>query len=115
MLLSEAMRRGAMLGPQCKVLLVSRSGGSCAFGSAALALGVTLKNGLDYDGLFSVFPSLRGNMKLKKAVWLRNDTLGWTREQIADWLVKSGKDCESVTAAPAEQIAAALVSEMVAK
>lgn len=115
MLLSEAMRFGAMLGPQCGLDLVNGNR-SCAFGSAGLALGVRFRDGMDYAALYRVFPSLEHSKTLKTEVWERNDQLAWTREEIADWLVESGNDCESVETAPASEIAAALISQhMVAR
>jgi hypothetical protein len=116
MLLSEAMRLGAMLGPQA--FNVAFDGEShCALGGAALAFGFggerehTGEFAINY--LCEIFPSLAEG--LGRLIAVKNDVRRMTREQIADWLVESGNDCESVTTAPSEQIAAALVTEMVAR
>jgi len=108
MLLSEAIRLGAMMGPQLKGRLLSKEGGSCALGAACLATedGALKKySGFNEDILFDNlklrYPVLKsinsfnGNYVYAEIV-IRNDKLGQTREQIADWLVESGNDCEAV-------------------
>jgi hypothetical protein len=98
MLLSEAIRLGAMLGPQAfDGAFVGES--HCALGGAALALGFAGKR--DYTGEFAInylcaiFPSIAAGLGCSIAI--KNDVRRMTREQIADWLVESGNDCESVT------------------
>jgi hypothetical protein len=117
MLLSEAIRLGAMLGPQLtnSDMVKGSSMASCALGSAALATGCVVGTNQSHtnDKLMEVFPWLSRDIIF--SIWSKNDTEKMSREQIADWLVESGNDCESVTTAPSEQIAAALVSEMVTK
>jgi len=92
MRLSEAIRLGALWGPQIQGTYVSEQGGSCALGAAIQALG--LKPEFGYAELRRVFPDL--SQSLVEAIVQRNDFLGWTREQIADWLVQSELDCEAV-------------------
>jgi hypothetical protein len=92
MRLSEAIRLGALWGPQIRGAYVSEQGGSCALGAAIQAL--SLKPEFGYAELRRVFPGLR--QPLVEAIVQRNDFLGWTREQIADWLVSSGLDCEAI-------------------
>ena len=99
MLLSEAIRLGSMLGPQIRGYYVTENGGSCALGAAIKAL--NLKPQFGYAELRRVFPHLR--QALVEAIVQRNDSLAWTREQIADWLVMSNLDCEATSDRPAEQ------------
>lgn len=113
MLLSEAIRLGAMLGPQCAGQMFGEYSASCAMGSALLAIGMTeYDRATSHDALPRKFPAVTTDLMV--AIEYRNDSLGLTREQIADWIVERGADCESV--APAQEIAAALISKhMVAK
>jgi hypothetical protein len=97
-LLSEAIRLGAMLGPQIRGYYVAESGASCALGAAISAL--NLRPQFGYAELCRVFPRLR--YSLVQAIVQRNDWLGWTREQIADWIVASGIDCEAMLGCPPE-------------
>lgn len=115
MLLSEAVRLGAMLGPQCRGQMFGGNGASCAMGSALLAVGMTAyEKQTSYQAILDKFPAMHPGLPYE--IENANDSLLWTREQIADWLVESGNDCSSVEVAPAQEIAAALVSaHMVAK
>lgn len=117
MKLSEAIRLGAMLGPQIIGNEADKHGGSCAIGAAMLALGVhgnideINQDFIDFptETIESKFPDMflrtdlgpLGYQSLYTSVACRNDD-GMTREEIADWLVESGKDCESVDIAPME-------------
>jgi hypothetical protein len=92
MLLSEAIRLGAMLGPQIRGYYVAESGASCALGAAIRAL--SLRPQFGYAELRRVFPRLR--QSVVEGIVHRNDSLGWTREQIADWIVASELDCEAI-------------------
>ncbi|MBV9085199.1 MAG: hypothetical protein JOZ62_21190 [Acidobacteriaceae bacterium] len=92
MRLSEAIRLGSLLGPQITCYYVAENGGSCALGAAIRALG--LKPQYGYAELRRVFPTLR--QSLVEAIVKRNDSLGWTREQIADWIVSNNLDCVAV-------------------
>ena len=85
--LSEAIRIGAKIRPQCTYSYFTR-GKSCALGAAAEALyGVTEKT-------FSTTHINKITSKLSRVVVSeiieRNDDLHWTREQIADWLEGQG-------------------------
>lgn len=90
---SEAIRLGALLGPQIHGSLLDESNqGTCALGSAALALGIMGKGWPEPLGEFlDTFqrcpvcePTLHG--------WLRNiiahlnDSHNWTRERIAGFV-----------------------------
>jgi hypothetical protein len=99
MLLSEAIRLGAMLGPQVKDYFVVENGGSCALGAAIRALG--LKPQFGYAELLRVFPALR--QSLVQSIVQCNDRLGWTRQQIADWIIDNDLDCESAVESSSEQ------------
>lgn len=119
-LLSDAIRLGAMLGPQATngYMFQARMGGemaTCALGAAAIIVGIKCDSLEPYRELCRIFPGCDLANEEKGIVHL-NDDLRMTREQIADWLVESGNDCESITVAPAQEIATALVSaHMVAK
>jgi hypothetical protein len=92
MLLSEAIRLGAMLGPQIRGYYMAENSASCALGAAIRAL--SLKPQCGYAELCRVFPGL--HQSLVEGIVQRNDFLGWTREQIADWIVASELDCEAM-------------------
>jgi hypothetical protein len=102
MLLSEAIRLGAAMGPKISYCdLFGPDDSSCALGSAAIAIGLTRHPLNAYGELRAAWPQLdrlqadkQGN--LMAAIYRRNDLYNWTREEIADWLVSSGNDCESV-------------------
>src|SRR5687768_8810316 len=90
MKLSEAIRLGAMLGPQIQGRTFDGDG-SCALGSALLAIGETET----YTAAFKHFPvthkqavhPLSGaSVSVLSIVRMLNDADGWTREQIADWV-----------------------------
>lgn len=113
MLLSEAIRLGAMLGPQYRGKAFGPNNSTCALGSAALAIGCD-SSSLYPSRIEKHWPILTNG--LGREIARKNDSHDWTREQIADWLVQSGNDCSSVEIAPAQEIAAALVSKhMVAR
>ena len=99
MLLSEAIRLGGMLGPQIRGYYVAENGASCALGAAIRALGLKPQSG--YAELCRVFPGLR--QSLVEGIVHRNDFLGWTREQIADWVVASELDCEAMLDGPPDR------------
>jgi hypothetical protein len=103
---SEAIRLGALWGPQIRGTYVSEQGGSCALGVAIQALGLQPQYG--YTELRRTFPTLR--QSLVEAIVQRNDNLGWTREQIADWLVQSQLDCAAVRDAVPELTAEQIFS-----
>ncbi len=129
MKLSEAIRLGAMLGPQChgpyiqvnRTTLATLMGypviervecATCAMGAALLAVGRRDLLGLtpDYVNPQSVFPDLdryvdcapigrSGN--IYNIIVFLNDRLFWTREQIADW-VRTVEETDQVTESEAE-------------
>ena len=89
MKLSEAIRLGAMLRPQA--LGATRTvEGSCALGAALEAVG----DATMYMAAASIWPWLRdfqrhpvaGYMMGISCIRSLNDSFGWTREQIADWV-----------------------------
>lgn len=104
---SEAIRLGSMLGPQGFGVTWERREKStlCANQAACEALNVM--------SIYQVVPHARlvncpvcgieRELATTVATCL-NDKHRWTREQIADWLVASGNDCESATAVPAAPV-----------
>jgi len=97
MKLSEAIRLGAMLRPQCTdgnlFSLIGGVLGSCAIGAAFDAVGLSPNDDPAYLGI---------SERLYKMIYRRNDGLlvggrKWRREEIAEWLVKSGRDIEIQT------------------
>lgn len=91
--LSQAIRLGATFRPQCVRAsgTVGKNGeleSTCALGAAMEAIGVSPLDTsilpLDALARFKLEPFVCG------AIILRNDLLGWTREQIADWLEQQG-------------------------
>lgn len=91
MKLSEAIRLGARIRPQCTSGAFFEDGASCAFGAAYEAItGYTLPNGSRNGMEISlVIPEYRGNLSLADQIIERNDA-GYTREQLADWLEGQG-------------------------
>lgn len=88
--LSEAMRIGAKIRPQTKHFW-HKDGKSCALGAAYEAMaGRPSSSGTDFrdhkkmNEWFPCMPSMQTK------IHERNDDLGWTREQIADWLESQG-------------------------
>lgn len=91
--LSEAIRIGARLRPQCKVRLFS-DGKSCALGAAYEGATGKTCGYRDYSLVKMQFPQLLSKIgewriPLYQEVYTRNDS-GQTREQIADWLESIG-------------------------
>ncbi len=94
MLLSEAIRLGAMLRPQCQRNFFVGDG-SCAWGSALEAVGlreeVMANTREGFSLVLKTFPIAahkipeQRNLPLRDVVWLKNDS-GETRERIADWV-----------------------------
>ena len=116
MKLSEAIRLGATLGPQHFDDFFGDAGASCALGAALRAIGMEeIANDDDPRKESDAFPSLdspapRGwcqNCGTITDVGLlivhMNDCRRWSREAIADWLVASGNDCESVAPTETQQ------------
>lgn len=87
MLLSEAIRLGAMLRPQSFAgVFLDSEGKSCAIGAACEAAGVPLQGALgisNYSGAEEAFPLLK---QLELEIVIHNDADRWTRERIADWV-----------------------------
>lgn len=96
MKLSEAIRLGAMMGPQIHGSLLNlKTNGTCAIGAALLAVG----KGGDAFAIYTLFPSLilenDGVSPLSRILFL-NDSCRRTREEIADYIVAKGWDCEAL-------------------
>jgi hypothetical protein len=104
MLLSEAIRLGATLGPQTRYFPIDSGGASCALGAAARAIGLvkTDYQSISYDTLQSAFPVFQGDFgwQLMRHITELNDFFYLTREEIADWIVESGLDCEAALRYP---------------
>lgn len=103
MKLSEAMRLGAMLRPQFKGGSTDGKG-TCALAAAADALGIRYAGITPYDYLEGLYPSLlreiqhpisRGYRPLEECIWTLNDSFGWSRERIADWVatIEAQQEC----------------------
>ena len=92
MKLSEAIRLGAMVGPQVTDGRTYDGDGSCALGAAMIATGhrgECYALVLDYFTLSQSLveqPVTREQMMALSAVRELNDRHRWTREQIADWV-----------------------------
>ncbi len=92
--LSDAIRVGAALRPQCTGDLF-RSGRSCALGAAYEGATGEVCGHYDYGLVTKRFPILKGKggdgslNKLGTAIFDRNDS-GMSRESIADWLEAQG-------------------------
>ena len=90
--LSDAIRIGAKLRPQCHGGF-SRDGGTCALGAAAEALGFDFRDwGLRGPSMYEVLerlPALR-SARLRGKISQWNDYEKLTREQIADRLEAMG-------------------------
>ncbi len=104
MKLSEAMRLGAILRPQCVGRLFSSNGESCAMGAVIEACGIEDKNPhctvaiwnttierfpmLAWGHSRFVFPEMGGAYRgdLWDAIVALNNVHKWTRERIADWV-----------------------------
>lgn len=88
--LSEAIRKGARIRPQCKGNFFL-GGSSCAMGAAYEA--ATDRTEVDAGTMFRVLPFLMDGptrlSDLATEIGKRNDS-GDTREQIADWLEAQG-------------------------
>lgn len=96
--LSDAIRLGAMLGPQVfgKSFSGTGDGGSCALGAADLAIGRTrlldafpwafkpVKQTVPLDLIPDDYPCPEDNLTFLIAYL--NDHKRWTRERIADWV-----------------------------
>jgi hypothetical protein len=102
MKLSDAMRLGAMTGPQLfREMRDDVSGGSCALGAAAFAAGVdcclwipTQKLPTEWRWIDAASGGQRGTcpacdeplLDVQSVILALNDQHRWTREQIADWV-----------------------------
>lgn len=102
LLLSEAIKLGATLGPQARGMLGDDDGSTCAIGAALLATGNLKPRHIRADKLFPALGLVveltpKGKpITLAAKVVILNDRDGWSREQIADWIVEKGYDCEYV-------------------
>jgi hypothetical protein len=87
--LSEAIRIGARIRPQCRGSFF-REGGSCALGAAYEAItGRVLPEYADATSLHGVVPHMRDH-NFRFSIVRKNDGDRWTRERIADWLEAQG-------------------------
>lgn len=105
--LSELIREGAKLHPQCKGVYFQISDGKC-FGSCAYGAALEAYTGAVIYGEYSLnldmlemacgvardtvvlHPILNQQKKMYAVVTALNDEHDWTREQIADWLEAQG-------------------------
>lgn len=93
MLLSEAIRLGAMATPPATGTSLDDRGGTCALGAALYAIGqasrfygsACLEN-FPITSTVVRQPVSNGEMYLLSAVRELNDIHEWTRERIADWV-----------------------------
>ncbi len=106
--LSEAIRLGSMLGPQCYGKYMRpgiKENATCAMGAAMMALGLSF---VDMSEVFPQLPQTVIHPVSGKECWLRNtivslnDSYRWTREAIADWVAT----VEEAPVAVAEAVAA---------
>lgn len=120
MRLSEAIRLGAMLGPQERGGWVDGEG-RCALAGAAQASGVApawddcyFRYGVNYIGLTERYPLLTERVvspmrsagtSVESAIIHLNDHGGWTREQIADWVETLEARSTETATAPVEESA----------
>jgi hypothetical protein len=113
------MKLGAMQGPQLWGRFVDGEGGSCAMGAVMIAMGrpVKVHTFISHELVaewVKIFPSLGLNVDGPRGgreyytVWQHisamNNFLNQTREQIADWIVESGNDCEAVLPKGAQRV-----------
>jgi hypothetical protein len=96
--LSQAIRIGAKLRPQCYGRLF-KDGGSCALGAAYEAMFGSPPPDVWQDKFRYVVEPLNACLdrlnerfppKLLRKVWVKNDNTESTREEIADWLESIG-------------------------
>jgi hypothetical protein len=86
--LSEAIRVGAKIRPQCTRDFFYANG-SCAFGAAYEAATGVVKRNLLMEDFFLLWPELKNLLDIRIAVSRRNDS-GESRESIAAWLDSIG-------------------------
>lgn len=79
--LAEAIREGCKTTQKCYLSLEGNNGTqTCTLGAALVGIGKSLS----YYNLAIHFPELDRRMQYE--IEKRNDRLGWSREEIADWL-----------------------------
>lgn len=95
--LSEAIRLGSVLAPQCFSTLYQHGNGeviaTCALGSSLHAIGLLQANGVVYEQIFPLAmlctdPPIEGCCETTVCgiIISLNDRYQWTREKIADWV-----------------------------
>lgn len=96
MKLSEAIREGAKLRPQCRENYFSDEG-SCALGAAMEAItGSASRSAMSVCDLSDKYlthfdhPASDRRAELFTIIVQLNDDFRWTREQIADWVAEQG-------------------------
>lgn len=118
MKLSEAIRLGATVSPQHFGSYADGNGGTCALGSAALAIGIDpirMDISDDESAIDDAFPALgrysrcpahgclllNPNAGFPVGVLIPhlNDRHRWTREQIADWVqtIEDAREIEEIS------------------
>lgn len=124
MKLSEAIRLGAMNRPHGRGGLISNTGQTCAMGAALDAAGLLeqltssiYSNGSNYPDPIAVarFPIMAlvvdhpacklysKRLPLFTVAATLNDVVGWTREEIADWVERIER-AQQIETASSEQI-----------
>lgn len=118
---------GGALGPQIKGRYRDGLGGTCALGGVHDASCLDfVDSGSTWKVLLVAYPSLEIKHRLWGMLFAKydescecnvgdcisflNDNLGFTRKEIADWVVQYGFDCEMVTAEPVKQEEGALAA-----
>ena len=123
MRLSEAIRLGAMLKPQALCLHSMATGGTCALGAAADAIGILPAADSEPHVLGNTIRALRAEWPVLEArvaspgssalgsallaIQGLNDRRHWTREAIADWVEAVEGEHEPQALTPAATVDAA--------
>jgi len=116
MRLSEAMRLGAMYGPQLKHVLTREDGSNCALGAVVFAVygveGWNKSFGNAWQKVINLYPQLHQNTTnpvtglvnhLSFTIVDLNNERNWTREQIADWIEQTFEQPAPAVAEPARE------------
>jgi hypothetical protein len=85
--LSQAIREGCKTTRQVAMVYIDHRGGACAIGAAMIAMGIDPTGLRSFSQLRKILGFPNG---LHGPIADRNDNMGWTREQIADWLEAQG-------------------------
>ena len=121
MKLAEAIRLGAMSLPQAKGGMYSK-GAACAIGAALYAVGRLIERAGDegnYDAAYQQWPILTRDFinpatgEDEELLWIiasLNDSYGWSRERIADWVETIDRRAEADSARTEQKTASPAVS-----